>query len=340
MNANAVAGDDADRFQIRRMSHDDAAGVVDCLRQVYGGSYVHPELYDPAEILRRNEARQLVSVVAIDGNNRVVGHYALERALDGVIAEAGVAIVLPEVRHHRLMERMRELLEQEAMRLNLIGLFGHAVTNHTFTQHVDERFHEEPCAISLGWSPRTFHNMPEPLPQRMSELLYFKYLQKPGVGKVHLPAHHAEWCIRIYAELQLAVEALPGTASSIAGAMDMEVRRELGRAVFRVRTVGAESATQLASATDEQMRLGCEVCFVELPLAQAGTPDLCEAMETAGYFFSGLGPSFASDGDVLRLQKLNVPLNPNLIQLESAHSRELLAYVLKEQARTARGTPQ
>ena len=55
MIANAAADIDADRFQICRMEHDDAAGVVDCLRQIYGSSYVHPELYDPAEIIRRNE---------------------------------------------------------------------------------------------------------------------------------------------------------------------------------------------------------------------------------------------------------------------------------------------
>jgi hypothetical protein len=326
---------DTSQFLIRRLLGEDAVGVADCLRQVYGGSYVHPELYDPAEIIRRNESRELVSVVAVDGSNRVVGHYALERAADGVIAEAGVAVVVPEVRHHRLMERMRELLEQEAMRLDLIGLFGHAVTNHTFTQHVDERFHEEPCAISLGWSPRTFRNMPEPLPQRMSELLYFKYLRQPGTGKIYLPEHHAEWCIRIYAELRLSVESLPGAATAVDGAMDVEVRPELGRAVFRVRTVGADSAARLQRATDEQVRLGCEVCFVELPLAQAGTPNLCMALENTGYFFSGLGPSFAADGDVLRLQKLNVPLDPSLILLESTHSKELLAYVLKEQARAA-----
>jgi hypothetical protein len=336
MNAPTASETSAfDPYCVRRMQPSDASGVVACLRSIYGSTYVHPELYDPAEIVRLNESLQLVSVVTIDASEQVVGHYALERPQLSQIAEAGVAIVLPEHRHHQLMERMRVVLEQEATRLQLVGLFGHAVTNHTFSQQVDERFQEEPCALSLGWSPRTFHNLAEPLPQRMSELLYFKYLKRPTEATVFLPEHHADWCMRIYEELGLTVINEPGELPQGSGQLTVTSRRDLGRAVVQVKQLGENSIETIESLVDDLSHQGAEAIFLELPLAQAGTPVACLAAESRGFFFSGIGPSFAEDGDALRLQKLRAPLDPNLILVESAHARDLLGYVVAERARIA-----
>src|SRR5581483_3204322 len=167
-----------------------AAGVIECVRNVYGDSYGHKELYHAEQIIRLNDTGELVSVVALEKGGQVVGHYALERPGLGVVAEEGEAMVLPEHRHEHLMEGMRGLLGQEAHRLGLIGLFGQAVTNHVFTQRVHDRFGLRPCALSLGELPRTFHNMAEPLPQSMSLLIGFKYLRMPTQVVVHLPDHH------------------------------------------------------------------------------------------------------------------------------------------------------
>lgn len=322
-------------YTVRPLLPADAPGVVACVRQVYGSTYIHPEFYDPDEIVRRNESARLVSAVALDNQGNVVGHYALERPDLREIAETGVAIVLPGHRHHQLMESMREVLERAAAQLKLSGVYGHAVTNHTFSQHVVERFHEEPCAVSLGWSPKTFHNLPEVLPQRMTDLLYFKFLRKPEQVTVHLPEHHAGWCRRIYDELQVQAVAGQPAATIGPGQIVVDVRRDLGRALLRVQTVGENSTDTIASLTEDFSERGAEVIFLELPLAQPGTPALCVGAERLGYFFSGIGPSFASDGDVLRLQKLNVPLDASLILVESDHARGLLKYVLQERERIA-----
>jgi hypothetical protein len=54
--------------------------------------------------------------------------------------------------------------------------------------------------------------------------------------------------------------------------------------------------------------------------------------------FSGLGPSFAADGDALRLQYLSVPLDAASLQIASPFGRELLAYVEAERERVERLT--
>src|SRR5262245_56274571 len=106
-------------YTIRRLGPADAGEVVRLVRAIYGDSYYPTELYDPERIVHLNEVGQLVSILALDSAGQVVGHYALERPDLIPVAEASDAIVLPEHRHHHLMEEMRILLREEAVRLGL-----------------------------------------------------------------------------------------------------------------------------------------------------------------------------------------------------------------------------
>jgi hypothetical protein len=326
-------------YTVRRLEAADAPGLVDLVRRIYGASYVHPELYDPDQVVRLNEAGGLVSVVALDGAGQVVGHYALVRPTPGGLAETGEAMVLPEHRHHELMDRMREVLEAEARRLGLTGLFGHVVTNHVFSQRVVERFGEAPCAALLGWSPRSFHNMAEPLAQRMSTLLYFKPLRGPGSAPVHLPERHRPLCEQIYEGLGArAGPAAAGPAADGEGELSAELRPDLQRGAIRVSRVGADTAEAVGRARDQLHRQGAEAVFLELPLAQAGTPAACAAIERLGFWFNGIGPGFAADGDALLLQWLCVALDLRALQIDQPFARVLADYVGRERDRTA-GAP-
>lgn len=320
-------------YTIRRLEHDDAPGVVACVRQIYGDSYVHPELYDAEAIVRLNASGELLSVVTLDSRGQVVGHYALERPDLGDLAETGEALVLPEHRHHQLMEAMRTLLEAEARKLSLRGLFGNVVTNHVFSQRVVERFGELPCAVSFGWSPRSFHNLAQSLTQRMSEIVFFKFLQSTSSTVAYLPPRQAAICQRIYAQFGVSVESPADHEVSQSGEIDVGYRPTLQRAMLRVRTVGTDSAAQIRLHKQSLLAAGAEAIFLELPLAQPGTPDLCEQAEAGGFFFSGIGPGFAADGDVLRLQHTATDLDVSQIQVEHPFAKELVGYVADERER-------
>jgi hypothetical protein len=323
-------------YAVRRLTAEDAAGVAGLVRRVYGDSYViHTELYHPEEITCLNEQGRLVSVVALAPCGSVVGHYALE--LPGpacAVAESGEAMVLPEYRHHHLLERMRVVLEGEACHLGLRGIFGRTVTNHVYSQKAVERFGERPCGVSLGRTPRTFRNMREPLPQRMSAVFYFKYLGRPGGALVHLPPRHREICQRIYGQFGGGPDlGEPGWPSG-EGQLRVECHSELQRGVIQVCRVGQETAGAVGRARRELCRDGrAEVVYLDLPLAQPGTPAVCEAAESDGFFFSGVAPLYLDGGDALRLQYLDVELDASRLQIESPFARELLAYVEGERRR-------
>jgi hypothetical protein len=78
---------------------------------------------------------------------------------------------------------------------------------------------------------------------------------------------------------------------------------------------------------------------LELPLAQPGTAEVARAAEAEGFFFSGVGPAFAPDGDSLLLQFVAEDLDLSLLQIDDPFARDLLAYVGGESARVGTAHP-
>lgn len=329
-----------DLYTIRRFVPEDAEGVVACVRQVYGDAYsAHPELYIPREIVRLNASGELVSVVALDAAGQVVGHYALERPGLVPVAESGEAMVAPAHQHHGLLERMRVLLEEEAERLGLLAIFGRCVTTHVFSQRAVERFGEHPCGISLGRSPATFHTVTQALSQRVTTVMYAKYLRAPDRPRVHAPPRYRDLVARIYAQLGVVPEwADPAPAAAGKGAVELDVRPDVQRGILRVLRVGADTTGEVARLRrDLCERDGAEVVYLELPLAQPGTPALAEAVAAEGFFFSGVAPHFLPDGDALRMQYVAVDLDLTAVQLLNPLARDILAFIEADQRRVRTG---
>jgi hypothetical protein len=90
---------------------------------------------------------------------------------------------------------------------------------------------------------------------------------------------------------------------------------------------------RLAEETRRQLDAGAEVVYLNLPLNQPATPHACEEAVKQGYFFSGVGPLFAPDGDALRLQFLSVPLDLSLLIVHSPLARALLEFVAADRPR-------
>jgi hypothetical protein len=315
---------------IRRFRPEDANGVARLIEAVYGHTYYPRDLYDPEAITRLNAAGKLISVLALDSSDRVIGHYALERPQLGPIAESSDAIVAPEFRHHHIMEQMRVLLREEAVRAGLIGLVGYPVTNHVYSQKAEEHFGAHPCALALGLWPRSFHNMPEGLTQRMSFVLYFKYL-RPTDQVVHVATHHDKMLSRICMQYGIPVRRLDDAPPEGPGRLAVEHEPAVDTGTIRVSHVGADTAEDVRQAKEKLCgQLGAKALTLELPLAQVGTCEASRAAEEEGFFFCGLGPAHAADGDALLMQYLAEDLDPSLLQIESPLAKEMLDYTVRE----------
>ncbi|MET0503590.1 MAG: hypothetical protein ABW172_18880 [Candidatus Binatia bacterium] len=323
----------ASEYTIRRFCCDDAAGVTRLVETVYGDTYYPRELYTPEQVVHLNETEKLVSVVTLNSVGQVIGHYALERPDLGAVAEASDAIVAMGYRHHHLFEQMRPLLREEAIRLGLTGLVGYPVTNHLFSQKAEEHFGSHPCGVALGLWPRSFHNMPDALPQRMSFVIYFDYLGAASHA-VHVATRHSEMVQRIYQQYGISHALSDGAPAVGTGEIVVEHEPEVQTGTIRVRRAGVDTAGAVRQARDKLCDgYGAKAVTLELPLAQTATAELCRAAEGDGFFFSGLGPAFAGDGDALLMQFLTEDLDLSLIQIDNPFAKNLLSYVGHERER-------
>lgn len=333
MSETSLPESTGSKYIIRRFCSDDAAGVTRLVEGVYGDTYYPRDLYTPEQIVHLNVSEKLVSVVALDSARQVIGHYALERPDLGAVAEASDAIVAQAYRHHHLFEEMRPLLREEGKRLGLTGLVSYTVTNHPFTQKAEDHFGSHPCGIALGLWPRSFHNMPEALTQRMSFVIYFDYLSS-ATHVVHVAAPHQEMISRIYQQYGISHKLCEIAPRVEIGDIVLEHEPEVQTGTIRVRRAGADTAATLRQAC-EKLCDGCgaKAVTLELPLGQPETAEVCRAAEEAGFFFSGLGPAFAADGDTLLMQFLTEDLDLSLIEIENPFAKDLLDYVGRERER-------
>jgi anti-sigma regulatory factor (Ser/Thr protein kinase)/GNAT superfamily N-acetyltransferase len=324
-------------YTVRRLRPEDALQVAQCIYRTYGYTYSNEDLYYPERIVHLNATGELISAVGLDEAGNIVGYCALERPGLGPIAELGQAVVIPAHRGRGVFGLMIDYLTAEARHLGLVGLYTQATAAHVFTQRAVEDYMHF-CGMTLGYIPRTrvYKNIQtHSSAERTSLTLQFVYLVEPPTVSLYAPPPHREMLTRIYAHLHAPVEFRESSvAAEEPGQVSVHLNRSYGTGMIRVQRVGADSAAEIRRAVSDLSTVaGAEVVYLELPLAQAGTPDLCRAAEEVGFFFSGVGPHFAPDGDALRLQFLNTALDPALVQVYSPFGQELLAYVAKERER-------
>jgi hypothetical protein len=318
----------------RRLTPADALQIPELANLVNGPGYIHAEVYHPQKLLQLNKDGHLVSVVAVHREHGVVGHSALERPDLGPIAETGEAMVLPDHRHHHLLDRMKVALEEEARKLGLAGIFGNAVTHHVFSQRTEERYKGRPTSFLLGASPAGAHKIEGSSPQRVSLLSYFTFLCEPGGTIAHLPERHRPIVAQIYQLLGRPVEfGRPQTPAGPAKvSSDYEAATQRGN--VKVVEPGSDSAQQIDSARRGLMNnFGAEVIYLELPLHHPGSAEVCAQAEALGFFFSGISPQPQGSGDWLRLQYLKTPLDLSVLQIESEFARGMLSYIARERER-------
>ncbi|WP_153018698.1 ATP-binding protein [Marichromatium gracile] len=346
--AESVARAPEQTYTVRRAERDgDWYQVSRLVYRAYG--YTHPsdDLYYPDRLCELNRAGRLISVVATDAADTVVGHYALELGGLGqlgasrlAVAETGMAVVDPAHRGRRLMERMRERLEALARERGLSGLFGQPVTTHPFSQKVNERFGAHVCALSLAFLAGNlrFRAMAEERPaQRESCLLYFKPLTPPPERLILPPAHHREILLETYAES--GIPARLGEPGGGAGAsrLDAHYLSALDLGMIRLERVGDDVAEALRAARNELCRrAGARVLYLTVRLSDQGCAAAVAAAERLGFFYGGLAPCFDEGEDVLRLQYVDTALDLDRVELVAPFARRLLDYVERDRRRVER----
>jgi anti-sigma regulatory factor (Ser/Thr protein kinase)/GNAT superfamily N-acetyltransferase len=335
-------------YTIRLVLPEDAIRVAQLMYRVYGYTYPRVDIYYPERLAHNIKIGTKVGVVAVAENGEIVGHAGIMRPNLGSLAELGQLAVAPLHRGQGLNKRLGERLQEAIRRLGLLGLYAEAVTVHTISQegcegqgfhvagiellHVKIHFKKlEIIQHELGYQDK---DSGPGFEGETALVFYFHHLAPPETTRVCAPDRHRKVLAKIYRNLGAPVEFLkPGPVTG-PGRLAVQFNPNFGAGFIQVNRIGTDTFPEINQACRDLCDLaGAAVVFLDLPLAQGGTPDLCDAAETVGFFFSGVRPRFASDGDFLRLQYLNAALDPERIHLASPFARELLDYILRDKAR-------
>jgi len=133
---------------------------------------------------------------------------------------------------------------------------------------------------------------------------------------------------RIYANLGLPIDVHGGAPAAADGELRVEAVRGEGFASIDVLETGTASADHIAQAVSDLRSLGrMGAIYVNLPLEDPGTPALCGAIESLGFFFCGVIPWALGGRDVLRMQLPLTSIDLEQVTIVGEFGAQLKAYI-------------
>jgi anti-sigma regulatory factor (Ser/Thr protein kinase)/RimJ/RimL family protein N-acetyltransferase len=329
----------AQTYEVRDMRPEEALQVARVFWLSYGYSYKNENFYRPESLQFLIGSGKVISFVAVAENGEVVGHAGLLRPDPVPTAEAALLVVSPSHRGRGLMESLTQALIARCQELGLYGIYSNPVTSHPVSQKETVRLGGVPCGLDLAaCPPRNFKAIVDDsvAPQRESYLSCFCPLQAPPPAQVCVPSRHKEIVTRIYGALGRELSFLEQGPPTEPGSFVVTFDRSGSKGVIRVVVSDPGRWPEiLRSAEDLTAIGGAEVVDLDLPLSQPATVELWEKAEAAGFFFAGIRPHEALDGDAVRLQRLSIPLDLGRLKIYPKFGRELLAYVAAEKERSS-----
>ena len=300
---------------------------------LYGYGY-KDVIYYPEKMVEQCRSGQILSWIAVDEANTVVGHYAMMRHEPrGPLGEMGAAFVYPELRMAGVFRQISDHLHADARKTDVRGLFSLSVTNHIATQKSSEAMGRRSVAIHLASTPAIFVENAKP-DDRITTVFNYQQLVPRSNRLVYLPVQHREIIMQSYDWLGLAV-----TDGNLCQKPDshndaiLECYRDLAWNRAQISASGGEAVRyKLAAFTDSLVEQGVAAIILLVDLEDPSAPEVVTAAEKLGYFYSGISPETGREGrDVLKLQFLNgIKLNPEDIKLHQPSARILMDYIRQQ----------
>ena len=124
-----------DPVTVRLMTPDDAVAVARCTYAVYAYTLPDDYLYFPDRMREMLAGGLLEVYVGVTPGGEVVSCLTCEVERPGApVGYLGEGLVDPRFRHHGLMEQTLRFAQGRARERGMLGLYGEAVTVHTYSQ--------------------------------------------------------------------------------------------------------------------------------------------------------------------------------------------------------------
>lgn len=320
-------------LEIRLMQTEDAPGVIELYKSVYGDEYPVKSVYDLKTILDQQEKGQMLRVIAVT-EGKVIGQVAVYHSAPyEMLYEEGQGIVHPEYRNLKINDQCMNYAHKKIYTdLALEQLWGEAVCNHIYMQKTCLRLGYLETGIELDLMPASSYKKEQSSGGRVSTLLFFKTFI-PFAQTLFLPECYEEQLKYIYSTCNPGHVFLPSRAplphKNTRGSREIYI--DAGVARFAVPEAGTDLENYLAEQEEAALAVNACILQVYLNLSSPSVGAEVEVMRKHNYFLGGALPRwFGQDG--LLLQKTLTDPDVNSVKLFSDRAKKILEMVLDDKS--------
>lgn len=326
-------------YILDRFRPEDAPGVVELFKAVYGDGYPIRLFYDAQALIEANKTGQYITVVARLPEGRVISvHNFYRSAPYEQLYEFGAGLTLPDYRDAGISNALgRYALESVLPGLNTEEAFGEPVCYHIHMQKLCESTGYTETAIEVAIMPSEAYAQERITGGRVATTVAFRCL-KSSPHTVYVPQTYAELISSLYSILDDSRELLP-SSQEVPEGLSTVSRVQLFDfaqvARIAVEQAGADLESHLAKIEDDAREKGFLVFQAWLKLSCPWVGQAVKALNKHGYFIGGILPRWF-DQDGLLMQKLFCPPYFEEIRLYSDQAKKILAAVQEDWRRVTR----
>lgn len=324
-------------FTVSSFRPDDAEGIADLFRSVYGEHYPIRLFYDPAAITAANLEGRYYSICARTASGKIIGvnHLYLSAPCKSLY-EAGAGLVRREYRNSGANKATLDYLFNQFVPQNphIEALFGEAVCNHPYMQKAIATFNFVETAIEVALMPAEAYSQEKSAAGRVATVNASR-CYKPKPHRIYLPLVYEDELRKIYDRLDDTRELVASSAEIPGGqrtGADLTVFDFARVARIAVTDVGGDFPDFHAALEGQALAKNVLVIQVWLKLTEPWVGAAVDLLRERGYFFGGPMPRWF-DGDGLLMQKLLCPPDFEGIVLLSDFAKELLEFIMEDWAR-------
>jgi len=326
------------KTEIRLMRPEEAIEVSQLFYRCYGYTYSIDAIYYPDRLVQLIKEGKVISAVTVTDENEIVGHVGLVRSdASSKVAEAGMAATKPTFRGFGSMKKLVYFLMDEAKKIGLQGLYGKAISYHTYSQKTGYACGYRDCAIALGVIPadRVYKGIMDSVPQRGSVVYSFIPLVNIKPAVLYAPLKHLHFIESIYKNLNLDVSIeVPEKDKSYITDEKCTVKTEFlpafNRADVELIQYGADVLEVTTKVMKDLLKKKLDQISLYLNLEHPATANLCEEFEKMGFFIAGAIPLLHFDHTLILQYLNNISLDYSTIQLNSDFAKNMLKYIKQQ----------
>ena len=312
---------------------EDANGVVELFRSVYGNDYHVKSIYDPDQLIAEQLSGKTYRAVVRTAGGEIIGHTAFcaTSPLNPALYEAPQLLVRHDWRGTSVATELnRFAIPGIPVKFGLNQVWGEAVCNHLSSQraYTENLYAETGCELALLPGAGMARSMKVADAGRVAVIVVFRPYEA-RLQTIYLPTVYWKELEYLYADFDHGHRFLPGDAHLPAKQKTqgkLELYSQVAVARMNFTAIGSDFSDLLTQFDHQASENGILVYQVFLPLTVAATGEAVDILRRHGYFLGGVMPRWFGDDGLLMQKVLGSP-NFEGVRLYTERAKNILELV-------------